>query len=150
MGHDAICTFTPWVATVSTLLRAALPGSIMMPGAARPGLGHDLNPRLALLAFGVSYQFLRFVLFGGQARIHHLSRRELYLYPDASRTPAIRNFIGSSDLGLATSCQSLLPPARPRHSASLVPAHSSRNEHYLISRQRAVRVGLPLPLDVFI
>lgn len=140
----------PGLPQASTLLRAALPGSIMVPGAARPGLGQDLSPRLALLAFSISYQSLRFVLVGGWARIHHLSRRELYLYSDASRTPAIRNFIGSSDLGLATSCQSLLPPAQPRHSASLVPAHSSRNEHYLISRQRAVRVGLPLPLDVFI
>lgn len=52
-------------------------------------------------------------ILGGQAGWNKLPfQGELYLFADASRAPAIRNFIGSSDLGLATSCQWRPPPGR--------------------------------------
>lgn len=98
---------------------------------------------LAWVQPGCSRQSSGLNILGGKAGISCLSRGELYLYADASRAPAIRNFIGSSDLGLATSCPSRLPPGPAYSSASLVPAHSGRNEHYLISRQRAVRARAP-------
>lgn len=87
------------------------------PFQGQPGqqLGKDSKPPwpswlLAGVQPGHSHQSSRLNILGGKARISCLSRGELYLYADASRAPAIRNFIGSFDLGLATSCQSRLPP----------------------------------------
>lgn len=119
-------------------------------GAAGASAGEGLRPPgpswlLAWVQPGRSRQSSGLNILGGQAGISCLSRGELYLYADASRAPAIRNFIGCSDLGLATSCQSPPPPGPACSSASLVPAHSGRNEHYLISRQRAVKARAPPP-----
>ena len=132
-------------------------------GWARPGLhprqcfrgsrastGEELTPPgpswlLALVQPGRSRQSSGLNILGSKAGISCLSRGELYLYADASRTPAIRNFIGSSDLGLATSCQSQSPPGPALRLGQPCSAHSSRNEHYLISRQRAVKAGAPPP-----
>lgn len=55
---------------------------------------------LAWVQPGRSRQSSGLNILGGQAGISCLSRGELYLYADASRAPAIRNFIGCSDLGL--------------------------------------------------
>lgn len=87
------------------------PGNVS--GAAEPPEGLAPPGPSWLLAWvqpGRSRQSSRLNILGGKAGISCLSRGELYLYADASRAPAIRNFIGSSDLELATSCQSQPPP----------------------------------------